>query len=85
METENSPSYFKVKKNVTFDETRNTCIVMYAWRFAYNDARKGPWEQYVRDRERFNIRIKKTEPILTEILMPKHREKKFQQMKYNNS
>ena len=69
----------KKKKTVTFDETRNQ--ILPTWGLEYSDSRKGLWEQYARDKDRFNKRIfNEFEPILAEILMPRHRKKILQQM-----
>lgn len=42
---------------------------MHYWNFAYRCARKGPWEQHARDRERFNRRIANFAVILNPILL----------------
>lgn len=39
------------------------------WYDAYQQARKGPWMSIAADRERFERRIKQTEPILNVILL----------------
>lgn len=49
--------------------------VMYTWKYAYHQARKGDWEMYSRDRFRFNIRIQRAAIILNPILNPEHRLK----------
>lgn len=52
--------------------------VMHTWNFAYRAARKGPWETFVRDRERFKIRIQRTAVILDPILSREHRQRIFE-------
>lgn len=49
--------------------------IMHTWNFAYRAARKGHWENYVRDRSRFGNRIERVSSILNPILDSKHREK----------
>lgn len=46
-----------------------------AWSYAYQAARKGPWEEYARDRERFRNRIMAAEKIINPVLQRGHREK----------
>ncbi|XP_053962875.1 protein phosphatase 1 regulatory subunit 15A [Anastrepha ludens] len=46
---------------------------MYAWSFAYQSARKGHWEMFARDRDRFRKRIENTSKYLNPILTPEHR------------
>uniref|UniRef100_W8BX39 Protein DP71L n=1 Tax=Ceratitis capitata TaxID=7213 RepID=W8BX39_CERCA len=46
---------------------------MYAWSFAYKSARKGQWENFARDRDRFRRRIENTSKYLNPILTPEHR------------
>ena len=41
------------------------------WTYAYKAARKGPWEQYARDRERFKKRIERVEVVLRPVLLNK--------------
>lgn len=45
------------------------------WSFAHRMARKGPWEEYARDRSRFQRRIAETEAAIGFCLDPPHREK----------
>ena len=52
---------------------------MVHWSYAYQAARKGHWEQYARDRQRFNGRISKTEAVMNAILDPVHRSRIFQE------
>lgn len=52
---------------------------MIQWSFAYQAARKGPWEEYARDRERFKKRINSVEKTLNWIFDPKHRKDIYEQ------
>lgn len=45
---------------------------IFAWSFAYQAARKGPWEQYARDSDRFKQRIKQTEKKIGHIFPRNH-------------
>ncbi|XP_069803203.1 protein phosphatase 1 regulatory subunit 15A [Dendropsophus ebraccatus] len=45
------------------------------WSFAHRMARRGPWEEYARDRCRFQKRIAETEAAIGFCLDPYHREK----------
>uniref|UniRef100_A0A336MR15 CSON002779 protein n=1 Tax=Culicoides sonorensis TaxID=179676 RepID=A0A336MR15_CULSO len=58
---------------------------MWAWDFAYRQARIGPWERYGRDRERFRNRIWRTEQILAPIFDPDHRQKVIEERLNPNS
>ena len=55
-------------KTVKFDCDSPTVNTMYAWDFAYRNARRGHWEQTARDRERFQRKIVQVaasiEPVL---------------------
>jgi hypothetical protein len=44
---------------------------MVCWTFAYRDARKGPWEQFARDRDRFRRRAEQLALIINPILVNK--------------
>ncbi|CAH2319081.1 Hypothetical predicted protein [Pelobates cultripes] len=48
---------------------------MVTWSYAHRMARKGPWEEYARDRCRFKKRISETEDAISYCLTPRHREK----------
>ncbi|CAH0549624.1 unnamed protein product [Brassicogethes aeneus] len=67
-------------KRVRFAEEEDLCEVhpMVQWAYAYQAARKGPWEVYARDRERFKKRIQNTETILSPIFDQKHRDKIYE-------
>ena len=43
------------------------------WHDAYQEARKGPWEQFALDRERFKKRITESETLLNPVLLENHR------------
>ncbi|XP_076163399.1 protein phosphatase 1 regulatory subunit 15 [Ptiloglossa arizonensis] len=47
--------------------------IMIQWDYAYRAARRGPWEQMARDRNRFKSRIKCIEHVLNPILTIQHR------------
>ncbi|ESO91572.1 hypothetical protein LOTGIDRAFT_233378 [Lottia gigantea] len=69
----------KTQKKVRFEEGEKLTTVyqMVAWSFAYRASRKGPWEQYARDRERFQRKIRDLEEVLSQILIDSHRSKIF--------
>ncbi|CAD7078461.1 unnamed protein product [Hermetia illucens] len=67
-----------------FDEKRDKKVrfnlkpeihVMYKWNFAYRAARKGHWENFARDRDRFKKRISNLANIINPVLDTQHREK----------
>lgn len=43
--------------NVHFNEAVQIHVLV-KWKFAYQAARRGHWEQHARDRERFRFKIK---------------------------
>lgn len=51
---------------------------MHTWSFAYRAARKGEWEMYARDRERFKLRIYRAAFTLNPILEREHRQKIYE-------
>lgn len=51
------------------------------WDFAYREARKGNWETFVRDRDRFKRKIELFAPVLEKILEPSHREKVLERLR----
>lgn len=67
-------------KKVRFAVGKNLCEMhpMVQWSFAYQKARKGPWEQFAVDRMRFRNRVSDIEPVLNVILQPAHRSKIYQ-------
>lgn len=46
---------------------------MIKWKYAYHAARKGHWEEAMRDRNRFLLRIRRASDTLKEILTAEHR------------
>lgn len=52
---------------------------MRVWSFAAREARKGKWEQFVRDRDRFSNRIKFLAQYLNPILSQTHRDKIYKE------
>ncbi|XP_015432183.1 PREDICTED: uncharacterized protein LOC107188409 [Dufourea novaeangliae] len=81
-ETDNSTCYRvelvpptqKVKFNLN-----PTVHIMVQWDYAYRAARKGPWEEMARDRERFKGRINCIERVLNPILTTQHRTHMWQE------
>ena len=63
---------FKVKR-VRFKSNSELVIVHHiiAWNFAYRAARRGPWEEYARDRDRFARRIECCASVLEPCLSRK--------------
>ncbi|CAG5104394.1 Similar to PPP1R15A: Protein phosphatase 1 regulatory subunit 15A (Homo sapiens) [Cotesia congregata] len=51
-----------------------TVHTIIKWDFAYRAARKGPWEQMARDRDRFRTRICSTGRVIEPVLATKHRD-----------
>lgn len=64
---------FPVKVQFASDSSLETIHQMVVWNHAYRAARRGPWEQMARDRERFTCRIRETEPTLAPVLSAEHR------------
>ena len=50
---------------------------MITWRFAYQKSRKGPWEQYGRDAERFKNKIKTIESAIGYVFSEEHRARMY--------
>ncbi|KAH3891050.1 uncharacterized protein LOC127853775 [Dreissena polymorpha] len=69
------------KKQVRFaaDHDLTSVHTIIAWGHAYAAARKGPWEEYARDRARFARRIEECGAVLNPILSPIHRSNVFTQ------
>lgn len=76
VEPRNTKLQFFNSKKVHFPDDGKIASIhpIVAWSYAYQAARKGPWEQYARDHERFQHRITNVEPLLTPILNTQHRE-----------
>ncbi|TMW54737.1 hypothetical protein DOY81_000268 [Sarcophaga bullata] len=72
------------KKKVRFN-TKPTVHVMHTWSYAYRAARKGEWEMYARDRERFKLRIQRAAFTLNPILEREHRQKIYEKRFVNLS
>ena len=68
-------------KKVRFASQENLCEIhpMIQWSYAYQRARKGPWEQYALDRVRFQSRVSRTQSILDPILDPSHRSRIYKE------
>ncbi|XP_020370817.2 protein phosphatase 1 regulatory subunit 15B-like [Rhincodon typus] len=67
-----SKSDGKTVKKVRFSPVV-TVHPMIVWDFASRAARKGPWEQYARDRSRFQRRIAEAEAVISPCLNQDHR------------
>lgn len=65
-----SPPPHKAQKSVSFKPESELVQVhvMVTWQFAYRSCRRGPWEQFARDRDRFRMRIENTAKILNPCL-----------------
>lgn len=63
----------EILKSVKFN-LKPTIHLMCTWTFAYNQARKGGWEMIVRDRIRFQRRIKEVHVKLDHVLESNHRD-----------
>lgn len=67
-----------LEKRVRFNTTPKVHVIR-AWDFAYRAARKGEWEQFARDNERFKYRILKLQPTIDAVLEQKHRDRIYDQ------
>lgn len=69
------------RKKVRFASEENLCEIhpMIQWSYAYQKARKGPWEQFALDRMRFRNRVVNLQPVLGPILEPLHRNKIYKE------
>ncbi|XP_018330729.1 uncharacterized protein LOC108740769 [Agrilus planipennis] len=76
-EEEIQKSQITNRKKVSFASDKHLCKVhhMVKWSYAYQAARKGPWEECARDRERFMLRIRNLEPELSKVFDPKLRKR----------
>ncbi|XP_050410287.1 uncharacterized protein LOC126824901 [Patella vulgata] len=81
-DTEQSNCSENKTKKVHFADEDKLVVVhrMYAWSFAYRACRRGPWEQYARDRERFHRRIQDIEKIISPILKMSHRSQIYKSL-----
>lgn len=68
-------------KRVRFPEDRKLCQVhnMVQWSFAYKHARKGPWEEYARDRDRFSRKSAEIELLVAPVFDAAHRSKIYRE------
>ncbi|KAL1488220.1 hypothetical protein ABEB36_015176 [Hypothenemus hampei] len=73
-------SFVDVKK-VRFAAEDKLCEVhpMIKWSYAYQAARKGPWETFARDRCRFKDRVARVERDVKHVLNPEHRAKIYRE------
>lgn len=62
-------------KIVSFNETKNKVHTMYAWQYAYREARRSNWEMV--DRCRFQRRVQLVEELLKKYLTVDYRQKVF--------
>lgn len=44
---------------------------MVCWKFAYRESRRGPWEQFARDRNRFKKRTAELASIINPVVINK--------------
>ena len=58
-------------KRVHFDE-KPVIHVMHVWSYASRATRRGEWEQIVRDRKRFRMRIQRLSEIIEPVLVHKY-------------
>lgn len=69
---------FKLQVRFANEEILCKAHPIIKWAYVYRAARKGPWEQYARDRERFRVKIDKIQCKLDKVLDPTHRDDIFQ-------
>lgn len=81
VKSENPKKESSTSKKVHFADDNDLATVhpMIAWSHAYQAARKGPWEQYARDRGRFLRKITDGEKLLEPILNQNHRDKIYRE------
>lgn len=65
------------KRKVQFNDKVKIHVLPLTWAYASYAARKGPWVQYARDREKFQLKIQFMELILEPVL-----QNKLNTMKY---
>lgn len=68
-----------VKVHFASDSSLKTVHHMVVWNHAYRAARRGPWEQFVRDRDRFTSRIRQMESVLAPVLCTDHRRRMWKE------
>lgn len=73
LSTHNSITCPVPTKQVHFPDGSDISVVheMVAWNYAYRTARRGPWEQFARDRSHFRRRIDNLAPVLEPCLSRK--------------
>lgn len=76
--TINAPKFNCDKKKKVRFNTKPIVHVMHTWSYAYRAARKGQWEMYARDRERFRLRVQRAAVLLNPILEREHRQKIYE-------
>lgn len=69
---------FNISNQQVRFNTKPTVHIMHTWCYAYRAARKGEWEMYARDRERFKLRIQRAAFTLNPILEREHRQKIYE-------
>ncbi|XP_045176900.2 uncharacterized protein LOC123537295 [Mercenaria mercenaria] len=81
VEPESPKKKTSTTKKVHFADDNDLITVhpIIAWSHAYQAARKGPWEQYARDRGRFLRRITDSETLLKPVLHKNHRDLIFRE------
>jgi len=76
----NKPQH-QTQRKVRFSTASPVVHPIIAWSFAYQQSRKGPWEEYARDRCRFRTRIRETEEKIGHVLRNEHRQSAYQRLK----
>ncbi|CAH1957465.1 unnamed protein product [Acanthoscelides obtectus] len=64
-----------IPKTVSFNETKNKVHIMYAWQYAYREARRSNGE--MADRCRFQRRVQLVEEVLKKYLTVDYRQTVF--------
>ncbi|XP_047477234.1 uncharacterized protein LOC125030915 [Penaeus chinensis] len=68
----------KTEKRVNFGAVK--VHPMVTWAHAYQQARRGPWEQYARDAARFSRHIADLEPVISHVLQEGHRQEVYRKL-----
>lgn len=71
-------------KRVSFDPNVKV-YPLYKWDYAYREARKSQWEQFTRDRIRFQRRFQAIEELLSPIFAEKLKNYNQMKNKYDNN
>ncbi|XP_050301881.1 protein phosphatase 1 regulatory subunit 15A-like [Anthonomus grandis grandis] len=71
----------KSPAKVKFAPPNKLCEVhsIITWSYAYQEARKGPWEMHARDRDRFRLRIFRVEQSIKHIFDQEHRTRIYKE------